>query len=195
MASPEEKLNAYIAAVEKGLEPRMQAAIDSFKDQTFKDGPKHRRPPTAIESQGASFMAERGYLNFPSMKRGSTDENWARSKEQMALLQSVWVTLGDFSDFWQHARQDFEAEILLVSKSVGSSLDDADLVVESFDEPQRYLVPLLAVRRDPIPVLLDHPSKLLERLQSLPPQGPGPAHTFPLMEKTLRNQAETQERL
>ena len=49
----------------------------------------------------------------------------------------MWVTLGHFSDFWQHAREDFEAEVLLVSKSVGSSLDDADLVVDSLDQPQR----------------------------------------------------------
>ena len=53
-----------------------------------------------------------------------------------ALLQSVWVTLDRFSDFWQHAREDFEAEVLFVSKSVGPSLDHADLVVDPFNEPQ-----------------------------------------------------------
>jgi hypothetical protein len=57
----------------------------------------------------------------------------------MALLQSVWVTLGHFSDFWQHAREDFEAEVLLVSKSVGPPLDDADLGVDPFDEAQDTL--------------------------------------------------------
>src|SRR5947208_16249177 len=89
----------------------------------------------------------------------------------MALLPTEWVTLGRFSDFWQHAREDLEAEVLFVSKSVGSSLDDADLVVDPFDEPQRHLVLLMAIRRDPVPMLLDHPGELLVRLEALPPQG------------------------
>src|SRR3954454_22299898 len=88
-----------------------------------------------------------------------------------ALLQSVWVTLGDFSDFRQHAREDFEAKVFLVSKAVGPPLDDADLVVDPFDEPQRHLVLLMAIRRDPVPVLLDHPGEPLVRLEALPSQG------------------------
>jgi len=55
----------------------------------------------------------------------------------------------------------FEAEVFLVPKSVGPSLDDADLVVDPFDEPQGHLVLLMAIRRDPVPVLLDHPGELL----------------------------------
>src|SRR4051794_15449474 len=89
----------------------------------------------------------------------------------LALLQSVWVTLDRFSDFWQHAGEDLEAEVFFVSKSVGPSLDDADLVVDPFDEPQRHLVLLMAIRRDPVPVSLDHPRELLVRLEALPPQG------------------------
>src|SRR3954468_18925134 len=88
----------------------------------------------------------------------------------MALLQSVWVTLGDFSDFRQHAREDFEAKVFLVSKAVGPPLDDADLVVDPFDEPPRHLVLLMAIRRDPVPMLFDHPGELLVRLEALPPQ-------------------------
>src|SRR5665811_986781 len=87
-----------------------------------------------------------------------------------ALLQSVWVTLGPFSDFWQHARQDFEAKVLFVSKSVGPPLDDSDLVVDPFDEAQGHLVLLMAIRRDPIPVVLDHPRELLVRFEALPSQ-------------------------
>ena len=52
-----------------------------------------------------------------------------------ALLPTERVTLDRFSDFWQHAGEDFEAEVLFVSKSVGSSLDHADLVVDPFDRP------------------------------------------------------------
>src|SRR5829696_1627405 len=93
----------------------------------------------------------------------------------MALLRSVWITLGHFSDFWQHAREDLEAEVLLVSKSVGSSLDHAELVVDPFDEAQGHLVLLMAIRRDPVPVLLDHPRELLVRLETLPPQSRSPS--------------------
>ena len=62
-----------------------------------------------------------------------------------ALLQSVWVTSNRFSDFWQHAREDFEAKVLFVSKSVGSALDHADLVVEPLDEPQRHFVLFMTI--------------------------------------------------
>src|SRR3954467_4535530 len=88
----------------------------------------------------------------------------------MALLPTEWVTLDRFSDFRQHAREDFEAEVLFVSKSVSPSLDDADLVVDPFDEPQGHLVLHMAIRRDPVPVLLDHPGELLVRPEALPPQ-------------------------
>src|SRR3954453_2422511 len=93
----------------------------------------------------------------------------------MALLPTEWVTLDRFSDFWQHAGEDFEAEILFVSKSVSSSLDHADLVVDPFDEPQGNLVLFMAIRRDPIPMFLDHPGELLVRLEPLPPQGRPPS--------------------
>src|SRR6476659_7376615 len=100
------------------------------------------------------------------MKRPSTSR---------ALLPTEWVTLDRPSDFRQHARQDFEAEVLFASTSVCPSLDDTDLVVDPFDEAQWHLVLLMAIRRDPVPVLLDHPGELLVRLQSLPPQRRLPA--------------------
>src|SRR5262249_34432499 len=93
-----------------------------------------------------------------------------RAVEKKALLPTEWVTLDRLSDFRQHAREDFEAEVLLVPKSVRPSLDDADLVVDPLDEAQGDLVLLLAVRRDPVPVLLDHPREPLVRLAALPPQ-------------------------
>src|SRR4051794_5645939 len=99
----------------------------------------------------------------------------------LALLPIEWVTLDRFSDFWQHAREDFEAKVLFVSKSVGPSLDDADLVVDPFHEAQGDLVLLLAIRRDPVPVVLDHPGELLVRLETLPPQG-----RLPSLEKSPR---------
>src|SRR5512142_2768613 len=98
-----------------------------------------------------------------------------------ALLQTEWVTLSSFSDFRQHACEDFEAEVLLVSKSVGSSLDDADLVVDPFDEAQWHLVSLLAIQRDPVPVSLDHPGELLVRLEALPSQ-----RRLPSLEESAR---------
>src|SRR3954468_1845917 len=93
----------------------------------------------------------------------------------MALLPTEWVTLDRFSDFRQHAGEDLEAEVLFVSKSVGSSLDHTDLVVDPFDEAQGHLVLLMAIRRDPVPVLLDHPRELLVRLETLPPQSRSPS--------------------
>src|SRR3954471_271507 len=107
---------------------------------------------------------------------GSTGRKATRpSSGRMALLQSVWVVLDRFSDFRQHAREDFEPEVLFISESVCPSLDDADLVVDPFDETQGHLVLLMAIRRDPVPVLVDHPGELLVRLETLPPQGRPPS--------------------
>src|ERR671915_194096 len=40
----------------------------------------------------------------------------------------------------QHAGQDFQAQVFLVSQSVCTSLDDADLVVQPFNETKRNFV-------------------------------------------------------
>src|SRR2546421_4970785 len=103
---------------------------------------------------------------FEQIGRLKMELEWLKKK---ALLPTEWVTLDRFSEFRQHARKDFEAKILFVSKSVGPSLDDADLVVDPLDEAQGHLVLLMAIRRDSVPMFLDHPGKLLVRLEALPP--------------------------
>ena len=49
-----------------------------------------------------------------------------------------------------------------------STLDDADFIVETFDEAEGDFVFRVAVSGDAIPVSLDHLGKLLVRLQTLP---------------------------
>ena len=44
------------------------------------------------------------------------------------------------SDWLQHAGEDLETQVFLVAETVGSTLDDTDLVVESLDEAERDLV-------------------------------------------------------
>src|SRR5260370_16325234 len=87
----------------------------------------------------------------------------------MALLPSEWVTLGRFSDFWEHTGEHLETEVLLIPEAVGAALDHADLVVEAFDEPQGNLVLRLAIRRDAVPMRLHQPRELLLSLQTFPP--------------------------
>src|SRR3990170_3833034 len=65
---------------------------------------------------------------------------------------------------------DLELEVLLVAVAVGPALEDADLVVESFDEAEADLVVGVAVGNDPVPVPLDHGRELLVGLQPLPLQ-------------------------
>ena len=55
------------------------------------------------------------------------------------------------SDWRQHAGQDLEAQVPLVSDSIGAPLDDADLVVEVLHETHSDLVLRLAVCRNPLP--------------------------------------------
>src|SRR5271157_597899 len=86
----------------------------------------------------------------------------------------MWVFAG--SSGWlsrilehrQSAGQDLEAKIFLVAQPVGSALDDADLVVEPFDETEGDLVLRLAIGGYSIPVTLDHIGELLVGLEPLP---------------------------
>ena len=72
------------------------------------------------------------------------------------------------SEHRQHAGEDFQTEVLFVAQPVCSSLDDADFVVEPFDEAQRDFVLRFAVSGDAIPVTINHVGELLVGLQSLP---------------------------
>ncbi len=61
-------------------------------------------------------------------------------------------------------------EVVFVTQAVAPPLDNTDLVVEPFDEPQGYLVLRPAVCGDAFPVSFNEGSELLERLESLPAQ-------------------------
>ncbi len=46
-----------------------------------------------------------------------------------------------FSDLWEHAGEDFQAEVLFVPETVGPALENPDLVVEALDEAKRHFIP------------------------------------------------------
>jgi len=58
----------------------------------------------------------------------------------------------------EHASQDLEAEILLIAQAVGPALEDADLVVEAFNEAEGDLVLGLTEGGDAVPVPFDRRS-------------------------------------
>jgi len=65
MATPEEKLKAYVDEIEKGLETPIQGAL------------------IGMPLMDRRVLAIRGYLRYPSMGRGSIDANWAWSNQDM----------------------------------------------------------------------------------------------------------------
>ncbi|SIO45716.1 hypothetical protein SAMN05444166_4889 [Singulisphaera sp. GP187] len=65
MASAEEKLKAYVDAIEKDLETQIQGALNG------------------MPLMDRRVLAIRGYLRFPSMGRGSIGANWAWSNQDM----------------------------------------------------------------------------------------------------------------
>src|SRR5271157_2883469 len=79
-----------------------------------------------------------------------------------------------FSEFRQHAGEDLQSEVLLITIAVGPTLEGSDLVVESLDESQGHLVLHVAVGLDAVPVSFDHIGELLKWLQALPPEGTPP---------------------
>src|SRR5215471_3151704 len=78
------------------------------------------------------------------------------------------------SDGRQHAGEDLQAEVFLVAEAVRAALEDADLVVQALDEPEGDLVVWAAVRRDPVPVPVNHRGELLVGSQALPFEGGSP---------------------
>src|SRR5215470_3490240 len=72
------------------------------------------------------------------------------------------------SDGRQHAGEDLQAEVFLVAEAVRAALEAADLVVQALDEPEGDLVVRAAVRRDPVPVPVNHRGELLVGSQALP---------------------------
>jgi len=51
---------------------------------------------------------------FVSARGGYSSENPERLSK-LALLPSVWVTFPHFSDFWEHAREHLETQVLLIA--------------------------------------------------------------------------------
>ena len=63
------------------------------------------------------------------------------------------------SEFWEHASEDFQAQVFLIPEAISASLDDANLVVQALDESQGHLVVGMAIGHDAVPMSLDHGGK------------------------------------
>src|SRR5262244_4083125 len=91
-----------------------------------------------------------------------------------------------FSQLRQHSSKNLEPQIFFVSQSVGTSLNDTNLVIESFDEAQGDFVFGSAVGSNAVPMVLDHLRKFLIGSKPLPferclpvlKEGPRPAFTL-----------------
>ena len=68
----------------------------------------------------------------------------------------------------QHAGEHLESKVIFVSQAVRLSLDDADFVVESFDESERHFVIDVTIADDSVPVTFDHAGESLVGFQPLP---------------------------
>src|SRR5271157_5815875 len=89
--------------------------------------------------------------------------------------------LGSPLQSWQHAGENLEAEIFFVAQAVGSALEDADFIVEAFDEAERDLVFRFAVGGDAVPMAIDQVGEALVGPEALPFEA-GP----PVLEETPR---------
>src|SRR5215216_6437531 len=77
-------------------------------------------------------------------------------------------------DLREHTSEDFQAQILFVAQPVCAPLDDPDLIVEAFNEPEGDLVLGVTIRGNPVPMALNHLGKFLVGFQALPLQGSPP---------------------
>ena len=58
----------------------------------------------------------------------------AEESKSYSCMGSSRFLVGDFSQFWQHAGEDFQSQVLLIAEAVGPPLDGADLVIDALDE-------------------------------------------------------------
>jgi hypothetical protein len=81
----------------------------------------------------------------------------------MLITDSTQIRVEGFCSFLrQEGRENLEPHVLLIPVAVGAPLNHANLVVQSFDEPQLDLVAGFAVRHDAVPVLLDPGGEFLK---------------------------------
>src|SRR5450759_3334546 len=88
-----------------------------------------------------------------------------------------WVTriqCARRSELGQHACENLQSQVIFVAQSVCSTLDDANLVVQSFHESKRYLVLWFAVGGDSVPMPIDHLGEFLVGFEALPLQARPP---------------------
>jgi len=77
--------------------------------------------------------------------------------------------VGELSSFpRQEGRENLEPHVLLIPIAIGAPLNHANLVIQTFDEPQLDLVAGCAVGHDAMPVLLDQGGEFLKGPQPLP---------------------------
>src|ERR1700752_983602 len=72
------------------------------------------------------------------------------------------------SQLRQHRSKNFQSQILFVSKTVSSALDDTNFVVQSLDKSQRHFVFRSAVGRNTLPMTFNQLSKFLEGCKPRP---------------------------
>src|SRR5260370_42092117 len=109
------------------------------------------------------------------------------------------------SQLRQHGSKNLESQILFVSKAISPSLDDTNLVVQSFYKSQRHFDFRSAVNGNAIPMTLDHLGKFLVGPKPLPferhlpvlqePYCPALAHIRPQLTKRLLEQVSGFESL
>jgi hypothetical protein len=139
MASPEEKLKAYVDEVEKELETRIQGALNG------------------MPLMDRRVLAIRGYLRFPSMGRGSIGANWAWSNQDMEEFKKT-------AEFTKMKEAVAEVKATFAAKNAGFTLGVDPDKVRSLESQVDLWNQNPTVQR----LGLELKTKLLKALESLP---------------------------
>ncbi len=91
------------------------------------------------------------------------------------LRGSQWILFRTPSQRRQERGDDFELEVVLVAVAVGPALEDANLIVEPLHQAEADLVLRVTVRRDALPVAVDHRRERLVGREPLPLEALSPA--------------------
>ena len=84
----------------------------------------------------------------------------------LELHESIPVGPASILNLREHAPENLQPEILLIAPPVGPTLQNLNLVVQSFDEALRHLVLGLTVGSDAVPVTNNHQGEVFVGSQS-----------------------------
>ena len=159
------------------------SAVSRYRTSASWGTQTSRQTKTVWHSTCTGPIACNSYFSSekPQFQLGGFSSPRSRSEKEGLMegfyftsLRSCLVQGSAILYLWEHARQNLQTKIFLVAQSIGSPLQNPNLITQSLDKTQRHLVLRLTVGSNAIPMADDHQREIFVGSQTLPLQGCSP---------------------